>query len=160
MVLVADRVVVPKVLRKEVLQILHTGHYGVSGMGMRARETMFWPRMNQDILQTRELCEMCRKIAPSQPAAPPTPLPVADYPFRYVASNYFQLEAGHYVIFVCQYSNWLSMYRAKDCTSRELVSLLRSYMGTIGVMEELSTDGATVYKSAEVNQFPTNVGVQ
>ena len=54
----------------------------------------------------------------------------------------------------------MSVYRAKACTSRELVSILRSYMGTFGVMEELSTDEATVYKSAEVNKFLTNFGVR
>ena len=44
-VVVNNRVVIPKSLRQEVLKAMHVGHCGVSGMGSRAREVLFWPRM-------------------------------------------------------------------------------------------------------------------
>ena len=48
----------------------------------------------------------------------------------------------------CRYSGWSMIYKAKDCTSKELVSRLRDHMGTFRVMNELATDGASVYKNA------------
>ena len=63
-------------------------------MEARASQTMFWPGMTQNIVQTREECDTWPRIAPSQSAEPPTPVPVPDYPFQMVSSDYFMLE-GH-----------------------------------------------------------------
>ena len=60
-----DRVVVPTMLRNVVLEALHAAHQGISSMGARARETVFWPGMSEDIQKTRQTCQPCIKIAPS-----------------------------------------------------------------------------------------------
>lgn len=158
-VVVNNRVVIPKSLRREVLKAMHVGHCGVSGMGSRAREVLFWPRMLEAIQKTRDNCDICRGIAPSQPAMPPIQSPVPEYPFQQVASDYFQEGSYHYFIFVCRYSNWLTVHQAKKGGSKELVTQLRSYMATFGVMDELSSDGATVYTSEEVRKFLKTFGV-
>merc|ERR1711989_313141 len=56
-VIVSGRVVIPRELRGEVLQALHIGHCGVTGMGNRAREVMCWPQMGKAITRLRENCE-------------------------------------------------------------------------------------------------------
>ena len=40
-VLMQDRVVILPSLRKEILQVLHSAHHGVSGMGLNAQMTFF-----------------------------------------------------------------------------------------------------------------------
>ena len=62
---------------------------------------------------------------------------VPEFPFQYIATDYFQEGSSHYFVFVCRYSNWLSVYQAKRGGSKELVSQLRAYMSTFGVMDEL-----------------------
>ena len=158
-VLVDQRLVMPRALRLEALALLHSGHGGVRGMEARAREAMFWPGMTTDIQRLHDDCQTCRSIAPSQPAQPPKPLPTPDYPFQMVCSDYFQEGAHHYLVLVCRYSNWLTVYKAKDSTTKELVSRLREYMGTFGVMDEIATDGASVYLGAEVQEFLARLGV-
>ena len=53
----------------------------------------------------------------------------------------------------CRYSSWSKIYKAKDGLSKELVSRLRDYMGTLRVMDECATDGPSVYKSAKTQEF-------
>jgi hypothetical protein len=158
-VLTGGRAIIPAALRQQALDILHSGHCGATGMADRAREVMFWPGMTQDTIGRRANCSTCIKIAPSQPAAPPTPLPTPRYPFQSVCSDYFQLAGNHYMVFVCRYSNWLSIYPSRSGKSSELITVLRSYMATFGVMEELATDGDTVYTSKEIEDFLTKYGV-
>ena len=69
------RIVVPDKLRRQVLTVLHSAHQGVSGMTARAEESVFWPSITRDIVETRALCRECHRIAPSQPAAPPVSPP-------------------------------------------------------------------------------------
>ena len=159
-VLINGKAIVPAALRSEMLAALHRSHSGVTFMQARAREALFWPGMNSDIQRTRDECETCRQIAPSQAATPPKPLPVPEYPFQMMSSDYFQHKGQHYLVLVCRYSGWISVYRAKDLTSKELVSRLREHMGNFGVMDELASDGATVYKSTEVQEFLARFGVR
>ena len=125
--------IVPAALRDEILAVLHRSHGGMVGMKARAREDLFWPEMNNDIQRTRDECGLCRRIAPSQAATPPKPLPVPDYPFQMMSSDYFQAKGNHYLVMVLRYSNWLSVYRAK-----ELVFQLREHIGNFAVMDKLA----------------------
>ena len=60
----------------------------------------------------------------------------------------------------CRYSGWITIYRAKDCMSKELVCRLRDHVGTFGVMDKLATDGATVYQSAKTQDFLSRFGIK
>ena len=69
------RIVIPNKLRIQVLTALHSAHQGVSGMTARAEQSVFWPSITRDIVETRALCRECHRIAPSKPAAPPVSPP-------------------------------------------------------------------------------------
>ena len=43
-----DRTVVPEQLRKDVLVVLHSAHQGVTGMNLRAEQSVFWPGITKD----------------------------------------------------------------------------------------------------------------
>ena len=77
-----------------------------------------------------------------------------------VASDFFELAGHHYMVFGCRYSHWVSVYKAKKGTSKELLKILRSYVGTFGTMAELSSDGAAVYVSQEVQEFMKLYGIR
>ena len=55
-ILYNDRVVISPQLRYQVLCTLHAAHQGVSAMERRARATVFWPGMTQDIHNIRDQC--------------------------------------------------------------------------------------------------------
>ena len=46
-----SRIVIPKSFQQEYLQCLHMGHLGISKCRARAKITVFWPNINQDISQ-------------------------------------------------------------------------------------------------------------
>ena len=159
-VMSSGRAVAPASLQPQVLSLLHKGHCGTTGMGDRARQLVFWPDMSQSILQCRAQCTTCTKIAPSQPAAPPTPLPEPQYPFQYVVSDFFEHCGCNYFLFCDRYSNWLSVFRSKKSNSAAVITQLRSYISTFGVMDELGTDGASVYTRSEFQFFLKSFGIR
>merc|ERR1712055_884831 len=67
-ILYKDRVVIPRVLRREILEGLHAGHQGVVSMRARAANCVFWPGIDQAIQDVRSRCRTCDYIAPSQAA--------------------------------------------------------------------------------------------
>ena len=106
------RAVVPASLRNTVLEVLHAAHQGVDGMFRRAKACVYWPGMVEAITKTRARCESCHRVAPSQPASPPTPLPEPQYPFELIAADYCSFEGHTYLVIVDSFSGWLSIY---DC---------------------------------------------
>ena len=56
----------PQFERKSTLKVLHMGHYAIDKMNLRARETVYWPGIMDDIKDTYHQCEICAKFARSQ----------------------------------------------------------------------------------------------
>ena len=85
--LYGDRIIVPRDLRSEVLDCLHSAHQGVVGMKARARVSVYWPGMSKSITDRRLQCQTCNTIGPSQPAEPMVSSPPPQYPFEQVAAD-------------------------------------------------------------------------
>ena len=75
-----NRLVIQGGAWKEILQILHLPHIGVSKMRETARSMYYWPRMSQHMKQMCEACGECREMGPSRPREPT--IPAMEHPFR------------------------------------------------------------------------------
>ena len=60
------RIIVPRSLRREVLESLHSAHQCPSKMIERAKQSVYWPGIMTDIEETRKSCSHCDRNAPSQ----------------------------------------------------------------------------------------------
>jgi hypothetical protein len=158
-VLFKGRPLIPPALRKEVIDLLHQGHQGITAMTGHAEQTVYWPGYNDDIIRRRLSCTGCDEVAPSQPAAPPTPLPVPEHPFQMIAADYFQYAGNNYFVIVDRYSKWLSIFPAKTETAAEFISTARTYFSTFGIAAEISTDGGPQFTAEETQAFLTQFGV-
>ena len=69
-VLRGERVVIPKSLRKEILEDLHAAHQGVESTLRRARESIYWPNMNREIKEYIFRCETCTTFSTRQSKEP------------------------------------------------------------------------------------------
>ena len=61
-----SRIIVPREMRPEMLQYIHVGHQGKERCLLRARNTVFWPKMTYNIQQLIEKCMTCQKYGKSQ----------------------------------------------------------------------------------------------
>ena len=56
------KILVPKKLRGDVLELLHAADQGVNGMLANTRQWLFWPGLNTRIHQTKAECKTCNTI--------------------------------------------------------------------------------------------------
>ena len=129
-------------------------------MGLRAGQSVWWPGIAADIQRVRDGCGKCTVNAPSQPAAPPKPLPKPQYPFQMLSSDYFAYTGRTYLVVVDRYSGWPLVVKCRDETAAELVRVLRGYFCSYGAPEELATDGASVYVAEATKKFLVTWGVR
>ena len=57
-----QRIVVPRSLQAYMLQLIHQSHFGIEKSKARARELLYWLKMNADIEQIIGDCELCIKF--------------------------------------------------------------------------------------------------
>ena len=71
-----NRIIIPELLRDEVIKRFHTGHMGITKTLYRAKAAVWWPGMSSQLKETVENCTVCSKER-SNRAEPliPTPLP-------------------------------------------------------------------------------------
>ena len=113
------------------------------------------------IERTRRECRSCDVSAPSQPSAPPTPLPSPAYPFEQICADYFNYGGSKYLVIVDRFSNWLSVQQVKAGAGAEvLVKLLRKHFLTYGVSVEIATDGGLEFVSSVTQDFLSQWGVR
>ena len=138
-----DRIVIPSALQKNVLEVIHGAHQGVSGMVNRVEESVFWPGITTDIIKTRGKCMTCTKNAPSQPSGKPVPPPTPSYPFQYVVLDYFSLQGRNFLIIGDRFSGWLSIYETGEgqFDGKTLVKHFRAWCEVFNIPEEVSSDG-------------------
>ena len=151
-----DRVVIPKQLRKEVLDNLHIGHQGVTSMILRAQSSLFWPGIQADIQRKRDSCISCMESAPSNSALPPRPPVRPEYPFQSICIDYC-FHAGHkYGVMVDRFSNWPCVWKA---SKKSVVEWLTSFCARFGIPEEISSDGGPEFTSGAMQELMKDFGI-
>ena len=70
LVLYGARVVVTAALHCRVLVRLHDSHRGAEATKRRARQVVYWPGIDSDIVNVVYACEPCQILQPSQQQEP------------------------------------------------------------------------------------------
>ena len=90
--------IIPDIERKATLSVLNMGHYAVDIMNLRARETVYWPGISEDINTTYQRCTICAKFARTvqKETLKPTETPL--HSWDKLGLDIFQLKGVHYLL--------------------------------------------------------------
>ena len=80
-----NQIVVPKTLQPAIMEVLGAAHQGVVAMQDRARETVYWPGISNDIATAKNNCKVCQECAPSQQRGIPVEPTIPTMPFEAIA---------------------------------------------------------------------------
>jgi len=144
---------IPKDLRRIVLEGLHAAHQGVSSMLANARERFFWPGLDAAVKLLRAQCRQCNEQAPSQPAEPPIESQAPEVPFQMVATDLCKLSGFSYLIYVDAYSGWVEVASLTSTNFQAITKVLLMYFALFGVPEEIAADGGPPFDSHDYTTF-------
>ena len=149
------RIIVPRKLRKQVLEHLHSAHQGTTSMKNRAAVSVYWPGLNKDILNYRNNCRTCDQNGPSLTNEPIIQSAAPEWPFQQICGDYFFVEAHSYLVVVDRYSGWPCIYHFPPghSNSTNLVKVLRELFTSYGTPEEFSSDGGPQLTSKQFDDF-------
>nr|XP_049466096.1 uncharacterized protein K02A2.6-like [Anopheles coluzzii] len=153
-ILFGERLVIPEDLRAHCLEQLHRGHPGVERMKSLARSYVYWPRLDDEIVQYVAACEACAAAAKSPPQAKPTPWPKPSGPWQRLHVDYAGPILGDYFLVVVDaFSKWPEIVKTSTTTSRATVAILRGLFARFGMPLSIVSDNGPQFTSQEFKNF-------
>ncbi len=148
-----ERVVIPKVLRKDLLVQLHASHIGTEGCLRRARECIYWPGMNSAVKDHVAKCDICRGNDVEQAKEPMLTHSVPDRPWSKVGTDLFVLDNHNYLVTVDYFSNFWEIDHLTDTKSLTVINKLKGQFARHGIPNTCVSDNGPQFSSEEFQKF-------
>ena len=152
-----NRMVIPHILRNDILKRIHTGHLGIAKCRERARQGVWWPGLSAELEKLVNNCTECCKARIQSPE-PLCPSPLPDLPFQKVASDLFELNGRTYLLLVDYYSRYVEIAKLSGTTATEIINHMKGIFARHGIPEVLISDNGPQYASSTFSQFSRDYG--
>lgn len=145
--------IVPKVLRTEMLKKIHQAHLGIIKCKQRAREILFWPGMGKEIEAMVSQCPTCNENRNSNTKQPLIPHEIPERPWAKVGADLFEFKNANYLLCVDYYSKYPEIVKLPSLKSSATITALKSIFARHGIPDEVVSDNGPQFSSAEFTNF-------
>ncbi|CAI5673637.1 unnamed protein product [Oreochromis niloticus] len=148
-----EKMIIPKRLRKDMIDRIHSSHMGIEKTKNRARDLLFWPGMGKQIEEAVGACSTCQERRTANPKEPLLSHAIPERPWQVIATDLFTWNSEDYIIIVDYYSRFLELERLHSCTAEAVIRKLKSAMARHGIPESVISDNGPYYASSKFQQF-------
>ncbi|UYV64476.1 K02A2.6-like [Cordylochernes scorpioides] len=141
------RLVIPASMKLEILDKLHAGHFGITKTRLRARETVWWPGISEEIAETVRKCSVCIQEAVSK-HEPLIPTNFPTRPWQKIGMDLFKFENKWYLVVIDYYSRFPEMIQLDGLTASVVVRSCKSIFARHGIPETVVSDNGTQFGAA------------
>ena len=139
-------------MRPEMLQYIHEGHQGKERCLLRARNTVFCPKMTYDIQQLIEKCIICQEYVKSQPIIDTTQ-ELPPFPWHTLVIDMFYWKRIDFLIVIDVFSKYIIVRKLPNSTSAAVCIELSMIVTELGLPHIIRSDNGPCYNSKEFQQF-------
>lgn len=113
-----SQVIIPESMRRNILNQLHIGHQGIEKTKMLARDTVYWPKINEDITRLVQHCKACQENQDANRKVPLVQTEVPSGPWKLLGTDIFDIKGKQYVILSDYFSKYPPIRGPGQTTSR------------------------------------------
>ena len=147
-----NRIIVPKGMRPEMLQYFHKGHQGKERCFVRARYTVFWPKMTYNVQQLIEKCIICQEYQKSQPIIGTTQ-ELPPFPWHTLVTDTFYWKRMDFLIVADVFSKYIIVRKLPNSRSTAICAKLSMIVTELGLPHIIRSNNGLCYNSKEFQQF-------
>ncbi|CAB4025222.1 PREDICTED: uncharacterized protein K02A2.6-like [Paramuricea clavata] len=148
-----ERIVIPKSMRPEMLQRIHSSHLGGESCFRKARDVLYWPNMSAEIKDMVEQCTTCNEYQQAQKKEPLMTHPIPECPWSRIAMDIFTLHGEDYLITVDFYSDFWEVDRLVDMTAATVIEHCKVHFSRHGVPDVVMMDNGGQFDSRDFTSF-------
>ena len=148
------RILIPKVLRRQMLQNIHEGHLGIQSCQEMARGSIYWPNINHDIFNMVSSCETCIKFRKGNPKEELQSHEIPDIPWYKVGCDLFEYNKQIYLIVVDYYSKFFEIeLLSSGYAATQVITKFKSIFARHGIPATLISDNGPPFNSVLFKEF-------
>ncbi|XP_062578034.1 uncharacterized protein K02A2.6-like [Saccostrea cucullata] len=157
-VLRGSRIVIPRNLRKQCVQLAHQGHLGIVGTKQQLRTKVWWPGMDKEVEKYVKSCHGCQITSAFPKPEPVSPTPLPTGPWQELGIDILgPLTSGQYVLVVVDYySRYYEIEVTKDITSEKIIDLLEGMFCRHGLPLQITSDNGPQFRSKLFKDYLTD----
>ena len=119
---------------------------------LRARNTVFWPKMTYDVQQLIEKCIICQEYGKSQPIIGATQ-ELPPFSWHILVTDMFYWKRMDFLIVVDVFSKYIIVRKLPNFTSAAVCIKLSMIVTELGLPHIIRSDNGPCYNSKEIQQF-------
>ena len=160
-----SRIVVPKALKTNLLEMAHETHNGITKMKAILRCFCYWPNMNRDIEEYVRRCTPCTVYQRRADRSPLTPTAEKETkPWTTIAvdlTSPSEVLDGKIILTIIDLYSWYpECFILKEGSLEEIITRLRTIFARQGFPMKVISDNGTPFVSKDFTDFLENCGVK
>ncbi len=153
LIVLGNRMVIPKTMRHEMLGRIHDGHQGLSKCRARAQEAVWWPGISEDLRRKIETCRFCIENKRAQHKEPLQSTPLPERPWQRIAIDLCMHKGKQYLVVSDYYSRYLEILLLQSTTSEHVIQRLKALFARFGIPEQIVSDNGPQFSSEAWRSF-------
>jgi transposase InsO family protein len=149
---------IPDSMRADVLTAIHRGHLGLNKSRGRAKLSVWWPGLSNDLEQLIWSCEFCNINRPTQRSEPLKTTQLPSFPRERTGADLCELQGKSYLVVMDYFSRYLEIDYLDNITNNHVVGKLKNIFARWGIPEERVTDNGGQFSSKSFRQFSVDCG--
>ena len=160
-----ERVVLPRTLVKDAIQLAHEGHMGIQKTKQYLRSCVWFPKMDSLVEAVIRKCIPCQAVTPGTRREPLQMTPLPAEPWQLVAADIFgPLPSGEKILVLkCLRSKWPEVcifLRGQATNAEGVISAMEKLFSIHGIPDTIRTDNGPPFNSSSYKQFSKQYGFQ
>lgn len=149
------KLVIPKSLRKQTLDLAHIGHPAATAMKKRIRAKVWWPKIDEEVDKVIKGFRDCLMVSKSDPPEPIKTKDLPTEPWKDLAIDFMgPLPSGHHLLVVVDYySRFVEVEIMSKIDSKETIIRLKTIFARFGVPMSIRHDNGPQFDSAEFQNY-------
>jgi transposase InsO family protein len=156
--MMGQRIIIPKTLQDSVLGKIHEGHLGIEKCQLRAKSCVYWLGIYSDIKELVLKCETCQKYQCSQQKEELIPMEVPPRPWHTLGADFFHCNGIWWLIVSDYYSKFPLVKPMKSTTAASTITVVKQMFSEHGIPERIICDNGSQFVSEEFRQFSADYG--
>jgi len=154
------RVVIPLVLQKQVLELLHQDHPGIVRSKMLARSYIYWIGIDGDIEKWITTCVTCQSTQNKDRNKIYIPWPKSNQPWYRLHLDLLDFMQRKILLLIDEHSKWIEAWIMPSTKAETVVGRWDECFSRLGPPAVMVMDNGPPYQSATVKEFCKNRGTE
>ena len=146
LIMKGNRVVIPTSMRSATLNRLHDAHQGLTSMLRRARRTVYWPKLQDDITDMVHKCDEEEAQTSRRQIS-------ATRPMEILVMDLVDFRGKHALVTVDYFSGFLTYDTLESETTETVTKVLNNIFRKFGLPEKIISDNGPCFRSNNFRRF-------